>query len=274
MKTFNIICASVFLLFTFQSFAASNFSLDNISQQEIDNLTEELGADWVFTTVSSAKPTGDIIPGFGFEVGFVVGATDSPNWYRLISEEDPATSIDKLPHLNFIGTFSIKPLGLTVEFGFIPEKSTDNASIKNTALAAKWTFIDNILYQFAVRGHMNSNELSFSDSTAVAGGNAVGRTAFETSTLGVQFLAGMDLLSIFEPYAGLGFVKSSTDTSLSANITVTDASLSANRNVESSHSSLHFVAGIVFDLSAVNLGVEYMNALGTSRIAGKFSINI
>ena len=270
----KIFLTSFFALFFVTTTMAGTFSIDNVSQQEIDALTEELGADWIFTTNSSAKPAGDMLPLVGIEVGVVIGVTEAPKWAQLIKEEDPNTDIDKLPHLNFIGAFSFKPLGLTFELGFIPEKSSDGATIKNTGLGIKWTFLDHIIYQLAVRGHFNSNELSFVDSSAVAGGSAVGRTAFETTTMGVQVLAGADLLGFFEPYAGLGFVKSSTDTKLSANITVTDISLVGNRAIDSSHSSVHFLAGAVFDLAILNIGLEYMNALGTSRITGKFSINI
>lgn len=271
MKFLMAIVVTIF--FSNQLFAGS-FTLDNISQKEIDDLTEELGADWVFTTVSSAKATGDLIPMVGVEVGVVAGVTDAPRWAQLIKEEDPDTDIDKLPYLNIIGSVSFRPIGLTVELGFIPEKSSDGATIKNTALGAKWTFLDHEIYQFAVRGHYNSNELSFTDSPSVAGGSIVGTTSFKTSTMGVQLLAGANLLGILEPYAGLGFVKSSTDTNLSANITVADISLVGTASAKSSHSSVHFVAGAVIDLFVINFGVEYMNALGTSRIAGKFSINL
>ena len=253
---------------------AGSFTIDNIDQAEIDALTKELGADWVFTTVSSAKATGDLLPMVGVEIGVVAGATSAPKWAQLIKEEDPTTDLDKLPHLNFISTVSFRPIGLTVELGIIPETSKDGASIKNTAIGAKWTFLDNILYQVAARVHFNSNELSFVDTTTVAGGNAVGSTSFDTNTYGAQVIIGGDFFGIIEPYAGLGLIKSSTDTNLSANVTVTDVSLVGSRAIKSSHTSAHFMAGVVFDLFIVNLGVEYMNALGTSRIAGKFSFNL
>ncbi|MBT5093888.1 MAG: hypothetical protein HOM21_06585, partial [Halobacteriovoraceae bacterium] len=79
---------------------AGNFQLDNISQSEVDDLTRELAADWIFTTVSSPKMTGDLIPGFGLEIGVVAGITEAPTWEKLIKEEDPDTDIDKLPYLN------------------------------------------------------------------------------------------------------------------------------------------------------------------------------
>lgn len=253
---------------------AGSFTIDNIDQAEIDALTKELGADWIFTTISSAKPTGDLLPLVGIEVGVVAGVTEAPKWAQLIKEQDPSTDIDKLPHLNFIGTVSFRPLGLSFELGVIPETTKDGASIKNTAVGAKWTFLDNVLYQVAARVHFNSNELAFVDTSAVAGGNAVGTTRFDTNTFGAQLIIGGDFLGLIEPYAGLGLIKSSTDTNLSANITVTDTTLSGSRALNSSHTSAHFMAGVVLDLFIVNLGVEYMNALGTSRIAGKFSINL
>ena len=174
------------LSFSLNSAHAGSFTIDNVNQSEIDALTKELGADWVFTTISSAKPTGDLLPLVGVEVGVVAGVTDAPKWAQLIKEQDPTTDIDKLPHLNFIGTVSFRPIGLTVELGLIPETSSDGASIKNTAIGAKWTFLDNILYQVAARVHFNSNELSFVDTSTVAGGNAVGSTKFDTNTFGAQ----------------------------------------------------------------------------------------
>jgi hypothetical protein len=270
----KIFTTFLFIIFSLNLVHAGSFTIDNVSQQEIDALTEELGADWVFTTVSSAKATGDLIPMVGVEVGIVAGVTKAPKWAQLIKEEDPSTDIDKLPYLNFIGTVSFRPIGLTIELGIIPEKSSDGASIKNTAIGAKWTFLDNVLYSVAARVHYNSNELSFIDTVNVAGANTVGSTSFDTNTYGAQLIIGADLLGTIEPYAGLGFVKSSTDTNLSANVTITDITLTGSRAIKSSHSSAHIVAGVVFDLFIVNLGVEYMNALGTSRIAGKFSINL
>lgn len=262
------------LSFIFMTNAHATFTIDNITQTQIDNLTEELGANFIFSTISSAKATGDLLPAVGVEAGIVVGATDSPNWFQIIRQEDPTTDIDKLPYLNFIGAVSFRPLGLTFELGFIPEKSSDGATIKNTAVGVKWTFIDHGLYQFATRIHHTSNELSFVDTDAVAGGSVKGTTSFDTSITGIQLLAGANLLGFIEPYAGIGFVKSSTDTKLSANLTVNDVTLAGKLDTDSSHSSFHMVAGAVFDLFLINLGVEYMNALGTSRIAGKFSINI
>ena len=73
----KIFLTSFFALFLVTTTMAGTFSIDNVSQQEIDALTEELGADWIFTTNSSAKPAGDMLPLVGIEVGVVIGVTDS-----------------------------------------------------------------------------------------------------------------------------------------------------------------------------------------------------
>ncbi len=266
------------LMISLPLYAGSNFQLDDISQKEIDDLTEELAADFVYTNVTSAKVTGDIIPLIGFEVGVVLGVTDAPTWNKLIKEQDPNTTIDKLPYANLYLSASFKPLNLSFDLAMIPEQKSDNAYIKNTAVAVKWTFLNGPL-QLAVKTHFTSNELGYTDTinnSSTANLNITGKTSFDTTIYGAQILAGADLV-VIEPYIGLGFVKSSTDTKLEAlgSTTIFDQTVTANAEgaVESSHSSVQIIAGVALDLFIPNFGVEYMSVHGTTKITGKFGLS-
>ena len=96
---------------------ASDIELDNLSQQDVDDISEEFSANFVHSTVSGASTMGSI---FGFEVGIVGRVSDASKIGALVKEQDANSDVSSLYDAGLMAQVSI-PFGITAEMVYLPE---------------------------------------------------------------------------------------------------------------------------------------------------------
>lgn len=262
------IILSLFLIFiTLFKAQADSPKFESLSQAEANSIAEEFSANFVHTSVAPASTLGSI---FGFEVGILGGMASTPEIEKVAKRADSSTDISMVPHAGVLGRVSV-PFGITVELSYLPEITASGISVENTSFALQYTpdFLAFLPVAIAAKIHGSSSKLSFNQTI---GADADGKVAVDSTTYGIQFLVSANLL-VFEPYAGVGFVKSDTDIKTTAQGNGTIFDFSNTDNFNSKNDGFHLAVGSEINLAFFNIGVEYGNIMGVSRYTGKFSFS-
>jgi len=269
MKKFILGC---FLLSSSYNYA-ENIELDNLSQSDVDSISEEFSANFVHTTVSGASTMGSI---FGFEVGIIGRATDTPKIGALVKEQSPNTDIGSIYDAGIMAQVSV-PFGITGELVFLPEIDLGEFKAKKQSIGLKWTITDGLLvlpFNLAVRAHYSSADFSYADvinNSSTGNINVNSEIGIETSSFGAHVTASLDLM-VVEPYAGMGFVSSDTDINVNAAGSASIFSYTAAQSASSSSSGLHYFVGAQANLLLFKFAAEYSNVYGVDRVTGKFAL--
>ncbi len=245
---------------TFISQAWAQPSFDNLTKEDLDNISKEFSANFVHKSGSGAAPLGDI---FGFEVGILVAATQTPEISK-ISEREGGDAIDSLYNAGIAGAISI-PFGLTAEALILPEQTISGMSISNQSLALKWTFSKTFgipIVDLAAKAHMSSTKIDYSDTVDGVDTNV----ELENSTSGFTILASKNFFLI-EPFIGLGQVTRDTSLSATGSAVLFNADYSSSSKESVSGSSGQFIAGAQLNLGLIGIAGQYENVFDTSVIS-------
>ncbi len=252
---------------------AGDLQLDNLSQQDVDNVSEEFSANFVHSTVSGASSLGKV---FGFEVGVVGRMTDTPKLGALVKEQSASADVGSIYDAGLMAQVSI-PFGVTAELIYLPEMSLADISANRTSMGVKWTLTDSLLpipfMNIAVRAHYSTAELKYSD---VINNSSTGNTdvnseiGVKTSSYGANVSVSFSLL-VVEPYAGIGYVSSDTDINVNASGGTNIFSFTSAQSASSSSSGLHYFVGAQANLLFFKVGAEYSNVYGVDRVSGKLT---
>lgn len=243
-------------------------ALDGINQDDLNAIGKEFAGNFSHSPVMPPVSLGDV---FGLELGVVAGLTETPEFDRLVKEQDPNAKLEQLIHAGFIAGIGF-PAGFTGEIIVLPSLGSSAMTLSNTSFALRWDIGQYLMkgsgLKLAARIHHSSSNLSFSQTD---GSGFTGTVNFDTTTTGAHVLTGFDL-SILQPYLGLGFISGGTDVTLTGSGTIFDTTLTQTNSAESSQTSLHWLAGMQFDLIFLHLGVEYQSFFDTSKFTGKVSL--
>lgn len=244
--------------------AAAGPGFDNLSQGDFDNAIRELSGNSTYHSVTGAGTLGSI---FGIEVGVVGGLTSTPEINAYSKRVDASADISRLPHASLLVGVSV-PLGFTGELLLFPEVTLSDIKYQQYGGSVKWTATDLLVLPFnlAVRGFVTNNKMSFQQTlnNASTGNNPVlVSVTQDNSQLGLQLLAS-PILPLFEPYAGIGFVKATGKLAVSGATTGTIFNFTSAQSAESSPTTTQFLLGINANLLLLNLGVEYSRAFDTN----------
>lgn len=260
------IVLSLFLIFiTLFKAQADSPQFSSLTQAEADDISKEFSATYVHTAVAPAKALGSV---WGFEVGVMGGIAQTPETEKVVKRASPSTDISYLPHAALLGRVSV-PYGVTFELGLLNEITASGVTLKSTSYAIQYTpeFLSFLPVAVAAKLHGSSAELSFNQAI---GSDANGKVSIDTSSIGFDILASANLL-IFEPYAGVGFVKTDTDIKTTATGGGSIFAFSSTNNFKSKNDGLRIFAGTELNLFLFNLGLEYGNIMGVNRYTAKLS---
>lgn len=249
-------------------------ALSNVTQAELDSISKEFSANFVHTVVAPAKSLGHT---WGFEVGVMGGITSTPDLEAIVKRVSPSTTVDKIYHGGALGMLTI-PYDLTFEATYFPKKSISGITADSYSAGLKWTgtnmFPISPWLDLAARVHYSNAGLSYSQSSTISSAVVNGSINVDTTVWGANITASSDIL-IFEPYIGVGFLKSDTEVQFNATgtgtIFATSVSLSGGNSVSVSNSSAHLFAGVQLDLFLAHISAEWASAFGTNSYTGKVS---
>ena len=270
MKTIILLFSFLFIF----SSRADIFVLDNLTEQQFKNVANEVGANFVHSSVTTVDGRGKV---FGFEVGVIVGATQSPEVESIAKSFDSSLDIGIIPHAGLMGQVSL-PLGFHFEATMFPEKEISDLTLSTFSGAVKYTLTNSLfklpIIDLAIRAHYSTSELSYNTDSNVASVPLNSKVTFDSSSWGIMAMTGADLLFV-SPYIGIGYV--STDTSLGVNATtgtIFDSTFTNAQSAETDDSGMHFIIGTEVSLLLVHFGVEYAKIIDNEKATLKLSIGI
>jgi hypothetical protein len=265
MGWLGIIALLLAVLFQGKESHAALFSLPELEQPMLDPIFRTLGNAFVFRPI---EPASDL----GLLGGFYIGASAS------FVDATAVSSIFTSSPISFISTGDIQlglgiPLsGITFEAGVLPSISLSGTQFRKYSGAVKWTLTRTILkvlpFSAALRVSYSTGNLSYTQDLS-AGSLSVD---YNANSFGTNFVFSKALF-IFEPYAGIGWVNSSSKLAASgtANLFGTSFPLGTT-SIERSYSSLWTQFGLLMKLGVFGISFGYDKMLSASSWNGKVSL--
>lgn len=250
-------------------------TLDSISNEDLDTIVKEFSTGFVHTSATPPTSLGKV---FGVEAAMIAGINESPGVEAISQRIDPQSEVKYLPHLWLLGGFSV-PYGVSVELNVLPELDIENLKMNHMSAGIKWSVTDKFLkglpFDLAIRTYYSKSEMSYVQTVSNPSFPATStvKVSFENVMVGGDTLFGVDL-GMLEPYGGVGFV-STTGTLRGTATTSTPYSLFddlVSDQKESKQSSVRLLAGCMFHLTALNIGLEYTNLFATHRVSAKLGV--
>ncbi len=270
MKTIILLFSFLFIF----SSKANIFVLDNLTEAQFKNVANEVGANFVHSSVTTVDGRGKLL---GFEIGLVAGVTQSPEIESIAKDFDDSLDIGIIPHAGLMGQVSL-PLGFHFEATMFPERKLSDLTLSTFSGAVKYTLTNSLfklpIIDLAVRAHYSTSELSYATDTNVSSVPVNSKVTFDSSSWGIMAMTGADLLFV-SPYIGIGYV--STDTSLGVNATsgtIFDSSFTSAQSAQTDESGMHFIVGTEISLLLVHFGVEYAKIIDNEKTTLKLSVGI
>ncbi|MFY7994454.1 MAG: hypothetical protein ACOVP4_14245 [Bacteriovoracaceae bacterium] len=261
------------LLISSQAFAA-DINLDNISKSDLENVSNELGANFSHTAVSAPETNGL----WGIEVGVVGGKTRSEELEKVIDRNGgDGDDFKNLPHGGLMARAHF-PLDLFLEATMIPTVKASDAELKSSTLGFGWNAggFFGLPLDLAVGINASSSEFSYDqviNNSTTSGLDVNSNITFKNKTQSLWVGVSKEFLGMLTPYAKFGTFKSESDIDVDAagGGTIFAFSSSQKENVETSGG--YFAAGLNFQLALFKIGAEMARANKVSSLTGKLSLD-
>lgn len=247
----------------------ANFGFSNLNQDDVDGVFEEFSATFTHSTVTGAKSKSKI---FGFEAGVVAGVTQSDIVKDIVARSMPSGS-DEIEYLPFASLYALVslPFGITAEANYMPEVDVQDVEFKHLSLAGKveLTYFMELPVDIAIRAMLINTSASITQSSQSLGG-FTGTVDYKQTQLGLQAVVGKSF-GIIEPYASVGFLRSSGELIASGSGTIFN--FTTSQRVDSEASGLQLAAGLQVNLLLLKIGAEYVNAFGANHLNAKVALS-
>lgn len=161
------------------------------------------------------------------------------------------------------------PLGLGLEFSYLPSYSFSGTTFGSFGVAARWTMTQTILkmlpFDAALRFIYSNANLTYSQ--VLSGANIV--VNYGTAITGSTLMISKKLL-IFEPYISYGLMSHSSTLTGTGTVSLFGTGFPiGTSSTTGSGISGWFQAGIEIKLVILTLGAQYDNAWGSDTYSGK-----
>lgn len=263
----------VLVLFSFSA-GASDFNFNNVNEADLKKIIGDFSGNFVHTSVSGASSLGRV---FGFELGLAGGISTTPGLNSLIKKSDPSAEDAHLIHGGIIAQVSV-PFGLTFEGSAIPSIGNDTMKITTTNLGFRWTMTDtifNLPFSLALKAHTSRTSLRFAtviNNSSTANLPIDSKLELASSSNGLALVLSKELL-IFEPYFGIGVLKSSGEFRILGSGNIFDSSLTTEQAANASTGGIHFFGGAEVKLFFLKAGLEYSKTIDVTRVTGKLALS-
>ncbi len=252
-------------LVSFSAFAGNTPNISNLTQAEADSIAKNFANAIVFRSIEPPSSNGKI---WGFGVGVGVDMT-SAGGVNGVLRAHGGQDISVLPAADIIATLQ-GPFGISGEVGFLPKTSVNGFSFKRTAFNAKWTFTDVLLrehtpFDAAIRVGFGKNEFSYAQTI-----NGVADTiSFDSKAMRAELGMSRKFV-IFEPYIGLGFLKTSSTLANTASVSLYN--FQQSDSYDYSKSSFLFNVGAEVRLIFITVGAQVEWAFGETTTSAKLGL--
>ena len=264
MNLFFTLCLSTVL---FASAAhAANPTMTNLDLSQADGIMKNFSNAIVFRSLEPPSSNGKI---WGFGIGVVGAGTTAKD----VNAALPNQNIPALPAADIVGVLQ-GPFGIAFEAGFLPKISIKGFSAKRIAFNVKWTFTDEVLrgnipFDAAFRFGLGSNRFSYSQTVS----GVADTVNFSSRALRLELALSRKFL-VFEPYIGLGMLKTSNNLSNTAGASNDLFSFTTNDSYSNSKSSFLFNLGTEIRMAIFTITPEidfaYAETTAALKLALKF----
>ena len=255
-------------------------TLSNLLPGDYDSIVKEFSGNFTYSSVTPASSLGGL---GGFEFGLVGGITKDPNLKNLVTTASPSTNLPSyLAHAALLGRLGL-PYGFTAELMAFPSRTLSGVTLQEYGGSVMWTATDEVLEDLPLnlssKLSYQKAKLSFNQNATVTGTTTVipVTLAYSDSEWALQAFASKKLL-VFEPYAGVGYVKSAGVLDLATggfNVNIFNVGsfpqAALSNHAESNPTSFQLMAGLDIRLAFFSLGAEYQRSFGTNTYTGRMS---
>lgn len=252
------------VLSLFVSLPAFSQQLDNLTKQDVEDVTEEFGANFAHTVVAAPETNG----GWGVEIGVAAGITPSPKFKGVI--EDSGGDGKDFKNIYHAGAFARVhiPFDLFAELSILPEQEFSDVKIKNQSFGGGWNVggFFNWPVDVAIGFGQSTGEVNFTQ--AASGPVSAADVTFETKTT-LYYVGLSKTFFIVTPYVKAGVASIDGDLSATGDI----FSIPAARSESASLSGGYLAAGLNVNLLFLKVGAEYSKVLDVSRTSVKLSLD-
>lgn len=257
--------------------SAATFTLQSLTAADFDKIVKEFSSNFAYSSLTPASSLGGL---GGFEIGLAGGKTKASELQSLVKKADPGSSFKgDLYHGGIIGRVGL-PYALTAELLLFPKRKFKDVSFQEFGGAMMWTATDEMLsglpVNLAAKANFLKTKVRYTQNvtiTAPVAGTGTAQVSFDDTLWGLQALVSKKLL-MFEPYAGLGYVRAKGTLTVSASGTTTffsGAGFASANSAETKPTSMQLLAGLDVRLLFLSVGAEYQKAFGTHSMSGRLS---
>lgn len=254
------------MLSLFISIPAFAQQLNNLSKSDVENVTEEFGANFAHTVVAAPETNG----GWGVEIGVAGGITSSPKFKGVVEDSGgDGKDFKNIYHAGVFGRVHI-PFDIFAEVSLLPEQEFSDVKIKSQSFGAGWNVggFFNWPVDLAIGFSRGTGEVSFSQAQDLATSTPAADVKFETAT--TIYYAGLSKTFLFvTPYVKFGAASIDGELDATGNI----LTYQAQQSEEVSLSGGYMAAGLNVNIFFLKIGAEYSKIIDVSRTSVKLSFD-
>jgi hypothetical protein len=254
------IIALIIFIFTQNIFAVP--TLTNLTKENTEKVVKDFGVNFVHTSISPASGA----KGFGFQLGVLAGATESPGLNELVEEK-----VGYLPHAGALGILYL-PAGFGGEYLLVPKTKYQGLTFENQSAAFRWTpteiFSPNGFIAFRLRGFYGDVNLSYSQTI-----NDIPIGVFYRSfSYGGEATLSFQNIPYFEPYFGFGYITLDSKLKGEGSASLFNRSYTTSEQVQVEQSGPLFLTGFNIRYSIFVFGAEYSKIIDNTRMSVKLAL--
>lgn len=255
-----ILCTS--LVFSMGAFA--QVQIDNLSKDDVKDVSMEFGANFAHTAVAAPETDGL----WGVEVGVVGGTTKSPNFSDVVDASGGDGKDFKSVYHAGVMARAHFPFDLFAELTYLPEQEFDDVKIKSQSFGIGWNVggFMGLPLDVAVGASQGNGEVNFHQDAD--GSTPEADVQFKTKTT-LMWVGVSKTFLFFTPYAKIGTSRIESDLDATANI----FTYSANQKDSVSLSGSFYAIGANFQLAFLKIGIEGSKIQDVRRASAKLSFD-
>lgn len=239
---------------------------NNLSKNDVKNVSKEFGANFSHTSVAAPETDGL----WGVEVGLVGGKTSAPEFSDVINDSGGnGSDFKNLYHANVMARAHF-PFDLFAEVTYLPEQELSGVKLKSQSIGVGWNLGGFLSLPIDVAAGLDygSGDLSFHQDIDLSTSTPAADIKLATKTTNTWVGVSKSFL-FFTPYAKVGMSKIKSDLEATGSILVYQNSQKETVNV----SGNYFAVGANFQLLFIKLGLEASQIQSVKRISGKLSVD-
>lgn len=260
------LCALTLCL-SFSAFADQP-QFNNLSKDDVKDVSKEFGANFAHTSVAAPETDGL----WGVEVGVVGGTSKSPNFSDVVEASGgKGDDFKSIYHAGLMARAHF-PFDLFAEVTYLPEQEISDVKVNSKSFGVGWNLggFFSLPFDLAVGADYGNGEVNFHQEQN--GSTPESDITLETKT--TVYWAGVSkTFGFFTPYVKVGSSRIEGDLTAKGTASILNYQVSATAKENVALSGGFFSVGANLQFFFVKLGIEGSQIQDTRRVSGKLSFD-